>query len=81
MMRSWGLICLLLAAGPPAHQRNDGAITVLGTEFRADAKERQAHVDGKVLGMADIKIIRVRIISVGQRVEIGLQDVVAVPIG
>ena len=72
MIRSWGLICLLLAAGPAGHEGCNGAITFFGTKFRADAEERQTHVDGKILGMADIQVIRMGIIGVGEGVQVGL---------
>ena len=47
----------------------------------ADAEERQAHVDGKILRVLVVQIIRVRIVGVRERLEIRLEHIGAVPVG
>ena len=72
----------LLALGrrPAGHQRTDGAIAVVLRQLCADAKKREVHADGKILCVRRAEIIRMRIVSVGEAVQISLQHSVAVPV-
>ena len=66
---------------PAGDERLDGAITEILGQLRADAKKREAHFNRKILRVLLVEIIRVRVVGVGERVEINLQYSVAVPIG
>ena len=57
------------------------AITIVLAELRADAEKRQVHADGKILRVLGVEVIRMGIVGMRQRVEVGLQYVRAVPVG
>ena len=55
------------------------AIAVFGRKLRPDTKEAQVHANRELLQLPVAKIIRVRIVNMGQRREIDLENVFVVP--
>ena len=66
---------------PAGDERVNGAVTIVLGQLRADAAKLQAHADAKIRRVLLVQVIRVRVVGVGERDEIKLQHVVAVPIG
>ena len=62
------------------HEFANFAVAILGLERGADADERQVHRDGKILGLPPAHIIRMRVVSVGERGEVDLQHLVLLPL-
>ena len=56
-------------AGPPGDQAFNFRIAVFRPQHRADADERQAHVDAEIFQVGFAQIFRMRIVSLGEGVE------------
>ena len=59
----------LVCAGPPANEAFDFGVAVFAPQHRADADEREAHVDAEILQVRRAQVFRVRIVGLGERVE------------
>ena len=55
---------------PAGHQALNFCITVFRAEHRADAHEREAHVDAEIFHVRLAQVFRVRVICLGERVQI-----------
>ena len=59
----------LVCAGPPGNEALDLGVAVFASQHRADADEREPHVDAEILQIGRAQVFRVRIVGLGQRVE------------
>ncbi len=59
------------------HQAHDLDVLVVALQHRADAFQRQAHVDVEVFRVVRRQVLGVRIVGLGERIDVGLEHVLA----
>ncbi|VTQ27132.1 Uncharacterised protein [Pseudomonas aeruginosa] len=69
------LLALRRRAG--RHQAYDLDVVVVALQHRADAFQREAHVDVEVFRVVRRQVLGVRIVGLGEGVDVGLEDVFA----
>ena len=68
----------MFVRGPRRDQSGDLGVLVIDLQHRANALEREAHIDVKIFGAARREVVGVRIVLLGQRVGVNLKHILRV---